>query len=87
MREVEVVVLTKSGCTFCDDAKEMLERLAAEYSLAVRLVQLESSEGQVLAIRSGLLFPPGILLDGKPFSYGRPSEGKLRRELKLLNER
>ncbi len=28
-----------------------------------------------------MLFPPGIFLDGEPFSYGRPSERKLRREL------
>lgn len=27
------------------------------------------------------MFPPGIFLDGEPFSYGRPSERKLRREL------
>ena len=40
-----------------------------------------SLEGQVLAERSGVLFPPGIFLDGEPFSYGRLSERKLRREL------
>ena len=26
-------------------------------------------------------FPPGIFVDGEPFSYGRLSEKKLRREL------
>ena len=34
-----------------------------------------------LAVHSGLLFPPGIFLDGEPFSYGRPSERRLRREI------
>ncbi len=27
------------------------------------------------------MFPPGIFIGGEPFSYGRPSEKKLRREL------
>jgi len=28
-----------------------------------------------------VLFAPGVLLDGKPFGYGRLSERKLRRAL------
>ena len=84
MRKVEVVLLTKPDCSFCDGAKEMLERLGTEFPLTLRPVSLESPEGQALAIGSGLLFPPGILLDGKAFSYGRPSEGKLRKELRRL---
>jgi hypothetical protein len=27
------------------------------------------------------VFPPGVFLNGEPFSYGRLSERKLRREL------
>ncbi len=27
------------------------------------------------------MFPPGLFLDGEPFSYGRPSERKLRKVL------
>jgi hypothetical protein len=30
---------------------------------------------------SGLLFPPGVLIDGQPFSYDRLSERKPRRKL------
>ena len=84
MHRVEVVLLTKPDCAFCDDARAMLERLSSEFPLELSLLPLESSEGEGLAIRNGLLFPPGILLDGKPFSHGRPSEGKLRRQLRLL---
>lgn len=29
----------------------------------------------------GILFAPGVLVDGAPFSYGRRSERKLRRHL------
>ena len=84
MRSVDVVLLTKPDCAFCDEAKQILERLGSEFPLELRLVPVDSSEGEALAIRHGLLFPPGILLDGKPFSYGRLSEGKLRRLLPLL---
>ena len=86
MRRVETVLLTKSDCSFCDEAKAMLERLSSEFPLSIRAVFLDSTEGQELAIRNGLLFPPGILLNGKPFSYGRPSEGKLRQHLRALSD-
>lgn len=85
MHAVEVVLLTAPDCSFCHDAKAMVQRLSSDFPLTLREVALDSSEGQELAIRNGLLFPPGILLDGKAFSYGRPSEGKLRRELHLLS--
>ncbi len=66
----------------------MLDRLAIEYGFSVSTLDLGSPEGQALAVRGGVLFPPGIFLDGEPFSYGRPSERKLRRELeRRLNSR
>ena len=52
---------------------------------AARLAESTASEIlQRLATQGGLLFPPGILIDGEPFSYGRLSERKLRRELDRL---
>lgn len=78
---MQVLILTQEQCPFCEQAKELLSRLATEYPLDVSTLALHSPEGQALAERSGILFAPGILLDGVPFSYGRPSERKLRREL------
>jgi glutaredoxin len=78
---MNVLLLTQEHCGFCTQAKEMLDRLAVEYGLSVSTLDLSSPEGQTLAVHSGLLFPPGIFLDGEPFSYGRPSERKLRREI------
>ena len=77
----EVVVLTQADCGFCDQAKKTLARVAKEFELRISEVDLVSSEGQELARNSGVMFPPGILLDGRLFSYGRLSERKLRREL------
>ncbi len=78
---MNVLLLTQKQCAFCEQAKELLDRLSVEYRFSVSTLDLASPEGEALAVRSGVLFPPGIFLDGEPFSYGRPSERKLRREL------
>ena len=78
---MEVTLLTQDNCAFCDQAKDILDRLSGEYALSVSTVDLATPEGQALAERGGVMFPPGIFVDGEPFSYGRPSEKKLRREL------
>ncbi len=77
----EVTLLTQADCSHCEDAKQLLARLDGEYPLAVRTIDLLSAEGQELALRGGVMFPPGLFLDGQPFSYGRPSERKLRKAL------
>ena len=76
-----VTLLTKPDCGFCDQAKQTLDRLGREFDLTVEVVPLESEAGRALAAGSGMVFPPGVLLDGQPFSYGRLSERKLRRVL------
>lgn len=78
---MEVLLLTQENCGFCAQAKELLDRLSGEYELSVTTLDLNSPEGQALAMRGGVLFPPGIFIGGEPFSYGRPSERKLRREI------
>ena len=78
---IQVTVLTKPQCSYCEDAKELLKRLKGEYWLSVETVDINTPEGEGLAKRGDILFPPGLLLDGEPFSYGRVSERKLRREL------
>lgn len=76
-----VTLLTKADCPLCEQAKEVLGRLAGEFDLDVEVVDLGSERGSALAAGSGMAFPPGVVLDGEPFSYGRLSERKLRRAL------
>lgn len=78
---MNVLLLTQEHCSFCAQAKEILNRLAPEYGLSISTLDLASPEGEALAVRTSILFPPGIFLEGEPFSYGRPSERKLRREI------
>lgn len=76
-----ITVLSRQDCHLCDEAKRTLDRIAAELSLDVEVIDLDSERGRALAVAGGVLFPPGILIDGEPFSYGRLSERRLRREL------
>jgi glutaredoxin len=78
---MNVTLLTQADCAFCDRAKEILDRLKPDFGFFVEEVALETPQGQSLAERNGVLFPPGIFLEDQLFSYGRPSERKLRREL------
>jgi glutaredoxin len=78
---MHVTLLTQDDCAFCDDAKELLARLSREYPLEIQELDLGSDEGRRLAEAGGMMFAPGIVVDGEPFCYGRPSERKIRREL------
>lgn len=84
---VTVTLLTKTDCSLCDQAKAVLERLVEDCGIDIDLVAVDSSEGAAVAARSGMAFPPGVLIDGEPFSYGRLSERKLRRELERRERR
>ena len=78
---LRILLLTQENCGFCDAAKGILDRLSTKYLLSVTSLSLNSPDGQELAAKNGILFPPGIFIDGDAFSYGRPSEGKLQREI------
>ncbi|MDA8284860.1 MAG: thioredoxin family protein [Actinomycetota bacterium] len=78
---MDVVILTQAHCHFCEQGEEILGRLGAEFDLSMHRVELSSPEGRSLAADAGVLFPPGIVVDGDLVSYGRPSERRLRKEL------
>lgn len=78
---VEITLLTQTSCGMCELAKGILARLQSQYPLSVTEVDLRTEVGRRLAEEAGVLFAPGVLVDGRPFSYGRLSEHKLRRLL------
>lgn len=78
---IAITILTQDSCAACEQAKDVLARLKLEYPLQIRETALATEEGRALAAANGVVFAPGILIDGKPFSYGRLSEKKLRRHL------
>lgn len=79
-----ITLLTTADCHLCDDAKQRLARLAPELGFTVVIRDVHSDEGRRLAARAAMPFPPVILIDEQPFSFGRLSEGRLRRELQRM---
>ncbi|ERJ11246.1 glutaredoxin family protein [Haloplasma contractile] len=89
MREIKITILSKEDCHFCDVAKALFKQLKVEFNVNIEIIDINTPEGKTQAEKFGLglLFLPGILINDHPFSYGRPSEKKLRKELmRLINE-
>jgi glutaredoxin len=81
MTAVRVTLLTAPDCEWCEQAKAVLARVGWDYDLEVTECSTATEEGRDLMVRHRVAFPPGVLIDGEAFSYGRLSERKLRREL------
>jgi Glutaredoxin-like domain (DUF836) len=79
-----VTLLTQADCALCEHARLVLARVGEDHPIEVTEIDLASPRGRELAGRGRVLFAPGILLDGRPFGYGRLSERKLRRALTEL---
>ncbi len=79
-----ITLLTQADCALCEHAKKVLARVGEDHPLEVTEIDLASQEGRALAAGAGVLFAPGVLVDGRPFGYGRLSERRLRRALGRL---
>jgi len=75
----EVTIVTSSGCHMCEMAKDVVNAIALDHQLRIRIVDLTSPEGTRLARLHRMPFPPMILIDGHLHGHGRVSEKKLRR--------
>ena len=77
-----VTLLTKRDCTACEQAKVILGRLGHEVPFELQIIDLEDDPfGRKLAEEHGVLFAPGVIIDGRLSTYGRPSERRLCRDL------
>jgi glutaredoxin len=76
-----ITLLTQADCALCEHAKQVLARIGKDHPVDVTEIDLASEHGRSLAARAGVLFAPGVLVDGCPFGYGRLSERRLRRAL------
>ena len=79
-----VTLLTQADCALCEHAMGVLARVGADHPLEITEIDLASGPGRAVAARAGVLFAPGLLVDGRPFGYGRLSERRLRRALGRL---
>ena len=81
-KRVAITLLTQHDCAFCDHAKQVLARIDEDVPLHVTEIDLATPAGHQLGVEAGVLFAPGVLIDGQPFSFGRLSERRLRRALR-----
>ena len=79
-----VTLLTQADCALCEHAKAVLARVGEDHPLDVTEIDLATEHGRALAARAGMVFAPGVLVDGRPFGHGRLSERRLRRVLGRL---
>ncbi len=83
-RTHRITLLTQQNCHMCDHAKVVLARVAIDHPLEVEEISLTTDIGRNLAAQAGILFAPGVMVDGLPFAFGRLSERKLRKAFMKL---
>lgn len=80
-----MTVVETAACHLCDDAHGVLDEFARRgYSIEVTTLDLRSSEGQALMQHHRAALSPLVLVEGRFFSQGRLSRGRLAR---LLEDR
>jgi hypothetical protein len=79
-----ITLLTQADCSLCEHAKRVLARVGGDHPLEITEIGLATEQGRALAAQASVAFAPGVLVDGRPFSYGRLSERRLRRALERL---
>jgi len=80
-----ITLLTQEDCAYCEHAKKVLAAVGEDHPLKITEIDMRGAEGRALAARAGVMFAPGLLVDGRPFGYGRISERRLRRTLQRLS--
>ena len=79
MRAPRVLLVSKSECPLCDEAKHALEVVGGEIPFALEVRRIEDDE----ALRAAhALEVPVVFIDGKKMFFGKVSPLLLRRELR-----
>jgi glutaredoxin len=71
-----VIFYTKAGCHLCDDARDLLEELAAEIIFELTEIDIRTDPTIFETYRYRI---PVLLIDGQHIVEGRISENDLRR--------
>lgn len=74
----EVTLITRTGCHLCEEAEQLLRRLAGELGFAYREADVDASKVLQDEFSDRV---PVILLDGKEHGYWRVEEPRLRAAL------
>ena len=74
-----ITLVESEACHFCEDARGVLNELAALYPLVVERIDIRSIEGQGLMALHRAALSPLVLLDGVFFSHGRLPRRKFQK--------
>ncbi|MEV8513294.1 glutaredoxin family protein [Dactylosporangium sp. NPDC051484] len=77
---MRLVLYTRPGCHLCEDAKAVLERVAA--ATGEGFTEIDITGDDELEEEYGFRIPV-LLLDGKEHGYWRVEEERLRNDLRL----
>ncbi len=80
---IDIVLVTSPACHFCEQAKDVLTRVADEYPIRWREIDIMSEEGAAAVRRHQVPFAPALFVDNRFHGHGRVSERKLRKALDL----
>lgn len=73
---IRITLITKPGCHLCDDARAVVEKVAAETSAEVEEINMLEHPDLVAKYAEQI---PVTLVDGRQHDYWRVDEDRLRR--------
>jgi hypothetical protein len=77
----EVVLVTRVGCSLCDEVRPVVERQAARAGVPLRVLDVDLDADRVEGLRSWSDHVPVVLLDGVEHSRWWVDEDALRKAL------
>ncbi|MGP0567072.1 MULTISPECIES: glutaredoxin family protein [unclassified Nitrospina] len=81
---IEIEILTKSDCCLCDEAKEVVEAVLADYPATLRLTDIESDAALFEAYKEKI---PVVRLNGEDSFIYKVHPVTLRKRLEELDGR
>jgi glutaredoxin len=75
-----ITLLARPGCHLCDDAREVISKVAGDLGVAWEERDITRSEADLREYWEKI---PVTLVDGVPHDFWRVSEDRLRRALRL----
>jgi ribosomal 50S subunit-associated protein YjgA (DUF615 family) len=83
-----MLIVRGDVCELCTHAAAVLDRVSSRHTLRVRVLHADSEQGRSALLGAGAAaFTPVLLLNGRPYAYGRLSERALLRDLKTRHAR
>ena len=71
----KVQILTTPGCSSCAKVEKMLDEMKIKYEV------IDITKNPEILQKYQIMVAPGIVIDGKLFSVGKPDEEKLKKKL------